>query len=50
MKRLITLILAIALCVPLYIPVQAEYRYDLMYTQFNLVRRNGRSWRRYRVK
>lgn len=29
MKRLITLILAIALCVPLYIPVQAEYRYDL---------------------
>lgn len=27
MKRLITLILAIALCVPLYIPVQAEYRY-----------------------
>lgn len=29
MKRLITLILAIALCVPLYIPVQAECRYDL---------------------
>jgi len=29
MKRLITLILAIALCVPLYIPVQAEFRYDL---------------------
>ena len=29
MKRLITLILAIALCVPLYIPAQAEFQYDL---------------------
>lgn len=36
MKRLITLILAIALCVPLYIPVQAEYRYDL--SEYSCVR------------
>ena len=28
MKRLITLILAIALCVPLYIPAQAEFQYS----------------------
>lgn len=33
-------------------PTQTVGCYSIlrMYTQFNLVRRNGRSWRRYRVK